>query len=367
MHNRSPLKLFRSDILSVVVTAMIFSSVLSASAQNAPKQNKLEAPALYEKALPSVVVITALNSDSTLSLGSGVILRADGVLATNFHVISDAVAARVQLSNGDIYDDVSILDSDERRDLAILKIRAINLPVLDVTDSDRLKVGATIYTIGAPIGLSGSLSSGIVSSLRPANEISSKLTGFRVIQFTAPVSHGNSGGPLLDESCRLLGIVFYSRFEGQNINLAIPVNYVTPLVTNAKSDGRSLRRMPNLRFETETISGPKQGTINDIAGTYTGAWRSDQYGDAYGNVVLTISVVNGKVQAHVVLTGSPLFRQDTLNAQVSSMGAGVWKMDYKSKNGKISGTGIFRDGTFVGDYNFRRFLTTDSGKWELQK
>lgn len=187
------------------------------------------------------------------------------------------------------------------------------------------------------------------------------LTGFRVIQFTAPISPGSSGGPLFDDSGRLLGLVFASRVDGQNINLAIPANYVAPLVENAKNEGRALKRMPNLES-----SKSKSGTINDIAGTYTGEWRSDKYSDAYGSVVLTISVVNGQVQAQVVLTGSDLFKQDTLINRLTPRG-GVWQMDYKSKNGKIDGTGLFRGGTFVGDYHFHKFLWFDNGKWRLER
>jgi S1-C subfamily serine protease len=284
------------------------------------------------------------------------------VIATNLHVIADAVSARVQLANGDVYDDVSVLDTDERRDIVILKVKAINLRVLAVADSDDVKIGATVYVIGAPLGLMGSLSSGIVSSLRPASELSRTLTGFRVIQFTAPISPGSSGGPLLDESGRVLGLVFASRVDGQNINLAIPIGYVVPLIASAKNEGRALRRMVDLKS-----SESRSGTVNEIAGTYAGAWTSDKYPDAYGNVALTMSIVNGQVQAQVVLTGSDLFKQDTLITRVIPMGAGVWRMDFKSKNGKIDGIGLFRGGTFVGDYNFHKFLWFDKGKWTLER
>jgi S1-C subfamily serine protease len=348
--------------ISRVFAGVLFLSIVTvASGQVSQTTNKLEATSLYERAAPSVVVITSVDAAGQTSQGSGVVLRADGVIATNLHVIADAVSARIQLANGDVYDDVSVLDTDERRDIAILRVKAINLPALAVADSDTVKIGATVYVIGAPRGLTGSLSSGIVSSLRSASEVSPTLTGFRVIQFTAPISPGSSGGPLFDESGKLLGLVFASRVDGQNINLAIPVNYVAPLVANAKNEGRALKRMPNLES-----SKYKSGTIDDIAGTYTGEWRSDKYSDAYGNVVLTISVVNGQVQAQVVLTGSTLFKQDTLIARVTPRGA-AWQMDYKSKNGKIDGTGLFRGGTFVGDYSFHKFLWFDSGKWRLER
>jgi serine protease Do len=343
--------------------AVFLSLAAVASAQVSQTSIKLEASSLYDKAAPSVVVITSADTNGQVSQGSGVILRSDGVIATNLHVVADAVSAKIQLANGDIYDDVTVIDTDERRDVAILKVKAINLPALTLADSDSVKIGATVYVIGAPRGLTGSLSSGIVSSLRAASEVSPTLTGFRVIQFTAPISPGSSGGALLDESGRLLGLVFASRVDGQSINLAIPANYVAPLVANAKNEGLALKRMPNLESSPKPTTS---GTINDIAGTYTGAWRSDKYSDAYGDVILTISVVNGQVQAHVVLTGSDLFKQDTLITRLTPRG-GVWQMDYKSKNGKIDGTGLFRGGTFVGDYHFHKFLWFDNGKWRLER
>jgi hypothetical protein len=78
-------------------------------------------------------------------------------------------------------------------------------------------------------------------------------------------------------------------------------------------------------------------------------------------------IVNGQVEAAAVFTGSEYLNQDTLIVSLTPMGSGVWKMDYKGKKSKITGTGIFRNGRFVGDYRFKKFLWTDRGKWNLQK
>lgn len=156
---------------------------------------KIDAKSIYKKAEKSVVFITTIKPDET-AYGSGVILRSDGIIATNYHVIADATAARIKLSNGDIYDDVFVVETDSRKDIAILRIRGVNLPVLEAADSQPVEVGEKIYTIGAPDGLQGSYSDGLVSGLRPANEYSPNLSGFQIIQFTAPVSPGSSGGAL---------------------------------------------------------------------------------------------------------------------------------------------------------------------------
>jgi S1-C subfamily serine protease len=345
-----------------ITLALVFSYAPQTYAQIALASTKLDASSIYEKAAPSVVLITCVDAKGNVSSGSGVILRADGIIATNFHVISDAVAAKVQLSNSDIYDDISILDTDERKDIAILKIKAVNLPVLSVADSDSVKIGATVYAIGSPRGLTGSLSSGIVSSLRPASELSSELTGFRIIQFTAPISPGSSGGALLDDTGKLLGLVFAYRPGGQNLNVAIPVNYVSPLAANAKGDGRSLKKMPNI--EESTVAARK--TSDTLEGVYTGIWSSNEY-NVSGTIVMTITKVDGQYQAKAVFTGSDYFNEDTFIATFTELGGGVWKMEYKGKKSKISGTGLFRGGRFVGDYKFRKFIWVDRGKWVLEK
>jgi S1-C subfamily serine protease len=331
----------------LVLTLLFFLSL------NAFSQNKSEATLVYEKTLPAVVLIT-----TDQALGSGVILRTDGIIATNFHVINGASSASVKLSNGDIYDDVSVLDTDERKDIAILKIKATNLPVIETANSDDVQIGGTVYTIGAPKGLSGSLSAGIVSALRSISEFDPRESGFRVIQFTAPISPGSSGGALLDSSGRLIGLPFAFRVETQNVNLAIPANYVTPLALNAKGEGHALQKL-------SLAIGKPASTLDELAGTYTGVWTSDKY-SASGALVMTITVESGLLRAVVSLTGSDMFRQDTLIVKLQAIGT-AWRMDYKSMNGKISGSGIFRGGTFRGDYNFSKFIWRDNGQWVADK
>src|SRR5215207_2183473 len=131
----------------------------------------LDASEIYERARKSVVVVKCARQDNRIVLGSGVVLRSDGVIATNFHVCGEATAAQIKLPNGDIYDDVSISDSDEQKDIAILRIKANGLPALPMGDSDKLEIGASVFAVGAPLGLEGSITSGIISSIRPVDEM----------------------------------------------------------------------------------------------------------------------------------------------------------------------------------------------------
>ncbi len=354
--------------MKITLFSLFCVLVLSVSSYTQPQtvaiKTEVSASTIYEKSLPSVVLVLCSKSDNSYSQGSGVILRNDGVIATNYHVCGDAKSARVKLQNGDIYDDVSILDTDERKDIAILKIKAINLPVLAASDSDLLKIGANVYAIGAPKGLEGSITSGIISSIRAATEVSSELSGFRVIQFTAPISPGSSGSPLLDESGKVIGLAFASRVDGQSLNIAIPINYITPLVTNAKSDGRILGKFS--AQESQQPKSPKTSTLDDIAGTYTGGWESNTY-PVSGAIVLTVKAINGTLQLQAVFTGSEYLSEDTLETKTTPLSEGIWKIEYKGKKSKIKGTGLFKNGQFIGDYKFRKFIWTDTGQWLLSK
>src|SRR5262249_11484102 len=92
-----------------------------------------------------------------------------------------------------------------------------------------------------------------------------------------------------------------------------------------------------------------------LIGTYTGTWKSDGY-RVSGVLVLTMALEGGQLSARIALTGSDYLSEDVLIFKLTPMGAGVWKMDYKAKKSKITGTGIFRDGSFVGDYRFSKLL-----------
>ena len=164
--------------------------------------------AVAKKQAAAVVDITTKDqTGKPLAGGSGFLVRSDGVFVTNEHVIDGAASASVELSNGDVFDDVVLLDSDKRRDLAILKVKALNTPISKLGDSDLLEVGQHVIAIGNPEGLSRSVSDGIVSAIRQGD-------GFKVIQTTAPISHGSSGGPLLNDSGDVIAVTF-GALDGQ--------------------------------------------------------------------------------------------------------------------------------------------------------
>jgi hypothetical protein len=172
------------------------------------------------------VVVIQGKTDAGDVLGSGFILSKDGKIVTNLHVIADMKTANVQLANGEVFDSISVLAADERRDLAIVQIAGFNLPVLDLGDSDLLTVGESVVIVGSPRGLEGTLTAGILSSIRDSGG------GFKVLQTDAAVNPGNSGGPLVNNKGQAIGVVSFKLRSAESLNFALPINYVSGLLNN---------------------------------------------------------------------------------------------------------------------------------------
>ena len=175
------------------------------------------------------------------SLGSGVIVDEDGHIVTNHHVIANADSIRVQLADGRIAD-AHIVGSDPDTDLAVLKIDLRPLPVASFGHSDELKVGDVVLAIGNPIGLSQTVTHGIVSFTGRQQLGIAPLEDF--IQTDAPINFGNSGGALVDTSGDLIGIntaIVAKNLGVEGIGFAIPVNMVRGVLGEIVAHGRVVR------------------------------------------------------------------------------------------------------------------------------
>ena len=180
--------------------------------------------ALAERALKSVVVVSFSGRDGKQQgLGTGFVVSADGLIATNLHVIGEARPIDVQFADGRTFSVTAIHATEKSMDLAVLKIDATDLPVLKLGNSDALKQGEQVIALGNPLGLRHSVVSGVVSEKR-------ELEGRPMIQVAIPIERGNSGGPLLDMQGRVHGIVTLKSQVTRNLGFAVVVNALKPLL-----------------------------------------------------------------------------------------------------------------------------------------
>jgi len=168
--------------------------------------------------------------------GSGFIISKDGQILTNDHVIEDASKVTVTLSDGRTFD-AKVLGKDPTFDLAIIKIKAHDLPVLELGDSDKAKVGEWVVAIGNPFGLEHTVTAGVISAKNRsihAGEIN--LDGF--LQTDAAINPGNSGGPLIGLDGKVVGINSAIIPYAQGIGFAIPINMAKDVVDDLVKYGK---------------------------------------------------------------------------------------------------------------------------------
>jgi S1-C subfamily serine protease len=180
--------------------------------------------AIAREATPATATILTLDAHGdTLAQGSCFIVRSDGVLLTNWHVMEGASAALVIRPNGERYSRVEFLDGDSTADIALLKIPGYALPVL-TPRSDSPDVGDRVVAIGSPLGLHETVTEGIVSAKR-------MIGGRELIQISAAISPGSSGGAVLDEQGHVFAISTSYMSGGQQLDFAVPIRYALGLLT----------------------------------------------------------------------------------------------------------------------------------------
>jgi hypothetical protein len=201
--------------------------LLVASVAHGHAQGQETLPTLVKRVKPAVVAIATYDaSGEALMTGSGFFLR-PGQVVTNLHVIRGAVRAEIKTldGKGKVFPVNGTLSVDDEGDLALL---SVDMPAERVARSTELAKelpdeGETIFVIGNPLKLEGSVSDGIVSAVREVPN------SYRIIQITAPISHGNSGSPVFNLKGQVLGVVTVKVTNGQNINLAIAAARVAEL------------------------------------------------------------------------------------------------------------------------------------------
>ncbi|HEY0372808.1 MAG TPA: trypsin-like peptidase domain-containing protein [Thermoanaerobaculia bacterium] len=195
-------------------------------------------------ATPAVVAISRRGGS-----GSGVIVRANGIILTNAHVVGSARTVEVRTADGRTFTG-NVLGLDPSVDTAVVQVPAKNLPAAPLGDSDRLDVGQIAIAIGNPLGLERTVTRGVVSATNREPEGVEIAAG--LIQTDAAINPGNSGGPLLDSSGRVIGINTATYSGATGLGFAVPINVATDVMEQILTTGRVRRAV--LGIDTRDIT-----------------------------------------------------------------------------------------------------------------
>jgi len=216
---------------------------------------------VYKKNIPSVVNVTSrvIQFDFFYGLvpqegqGSGFVIDKEGHILTNYHVVAEARKVEVTLHNRKKYP-ATVVGTDPPHDLAVIQIKAPDLVPSVLGDSRNLQVGQKVYAIGNPFGLAGTMTRGIVSSIRPVREPNGAMID-EAIQTDAAINPGNSGGPLMNWHGEVIGIntmILSNSNQSAGIGFAIPINTAKAVLNDLMTLGRV--RRPALGVRTIPIS-----------------------------------------------------------------------------------------------------------------
>ena len=241
--------------LAAIAVLLLLYAINTVPAQTVPQ--------IAEKALAATVYLEMQDSNGiVLGFGSGFFVRQD-LIVTNYHVIAGAARGIAKLvGTSTKYAIEGVTATDQKNDLAILKVTAYGIKPLSLGDSNAIQIGEAVYVAGNPKGLEGTFSDGIISSRRD------RYTNER-LQMTAPISPGSSGGPVLNRKGEVIGVSVsvYRALDAQNLNFAIPSKYVKALFSlsrTAKPLGQN-----NVFISADTYF--RRGYTKDELGDYKGA------------------------------------------------------------------------------------------------
>lgn len=228
-------------------------------------------------------------------LGSGFVVASDGTTITNYHVIRGASRATVKFADGTVGSIEGVESYDPTRDLAVVQITPAPKTVLEIGDSDRMQVGDKVVAVGSPLGLQNTMSEGIVSGLRNG-----------LIQISAPISPGSSGGAVFDEHGKVVGISSAQMVAGQNLNFAIPINQAKPYL-----NGQSPRPLFDVAAENTVTQNVIDGSVT-VPPRQARTWNISINRNSMSNAEVSgqISATggsDGKITLMLAYEGRPVF------------------------------------------------------------
>lgn len=213
-------------ILNLILFASCFLPVYVFAQKTVNK--KLTPREIAQQTLPSTVLLVMSNSDTEeIKSGSGFFIAED-IVVTNFHVVKETTEGYAKIYGQDkIYKILGVVGIDEKNDLALLKIKGIKGKPLKLNTDDSVAIGDEVFAVGNPKGLEGTFSQGIISSIRKTGK-------FNLLQITASISAGSSGGAVLNDKGEVIGVAVGAIESGQSLNFAIPVSLLRPLISDQK-------------------------------------------------------------------------------------------------------------------------------------
>ena len=223
---------FRNRYFGLMIFGMFCLACGSVFGQFEPTAGR---PLGGSQVFDSLVTILQDAEGQPREIGSGVILRSDGLILTAYHLVKDARRVQVKLRNGEIFDAAEPVAYDQRRNIALLRISATGLPPLPAVTSEEGAVGSRVFVVSGGAGEAANASAGILSSVSLADEIRGAGQGFRVLRFTAPTSSHSTGALLVDERGRALGMVT-ALPQAENQSYAVPLSSVIGLARSVNGN-----------------------------------------------------------------------------------------------------------------------------------
>ncbi len=217
--------------------AFSFAATLK-SGQTVAQSPILTTEELYKKVLPSIATLIVEMPNGQRSIGTAFMTIKEGLALTAWHVLEGGRKATLKFSDGEQFEVSGLVDRDELRDLALIRVKVFGRPLLK-TEAAEPAIGSKAFVVGSPRGLEFSISDGLLSQIQT-------IAGMKQFQFTCPSSPGNSGGPLINAKGQVIGVVSWQLRDSQNLNFAMPVSYALGLDTT----------LPTRLLESVTSSGP---------------------------------------------------------------------------------------------------------------
>lgn len=341
-------------------------------------------PKAAESSTASTLMIIALDrKGSAISQGSGFVLTSEGLAGSNYHVLKGAARVLASSSDGRVYEVGSIEGADLDKDLVVFQLyprgsstRPHDLKHVVLGSSANLSVGEKVIAIGSPQGLKNTVSDGILSALR-------EVDGTHILQITAPVSPGSSGGPVLNSAGEMIGIATFQLKRGQNLNFAVAVDYLKPLLEQnlqiSVSDFQSIvgdrtRRSAVRSAEASASSVSDQQVDQTPAiGSSTYASLTGEFAGVVHNLSVNVSAEFAVfVDEHAgqlsgcMLVKKPLFGSGPLQGYVDGQ---TIVFSVTSAIGKITAWGKRSDHDFSGTYlvEHEGHGGNENGTFTLQK